>query len=223
MFFYVILLLVCIMNSFRCRNFMCIWVSSVIVCGDFLSMFHCVFVFGLIIAFLLSCSWFCLCMRSYCQRKGLNRCEPIGRAWCTHTHTGQGLPIIILSGPTGGSHHNRWLLLQKKAAVYQLTLSTTALWQKDRAFKTFGQQETFGRLSYVSVTTFILIFVWQHSHLWQVKKPKINSLSCKFRKEFFHQDQNISLLDLRLLLTGCFTEIFYKLSVYLTPSLVCFK
>ena len=170
-------------------------------------MFHCVFVS--IVVFLLSCFVILFVHALILSEK---RSEPVRTHWesLVHTHTGQGLPIIILTGPTGGSHHNRWLLLQKKAAVYRLTLSTTALWQKARAFKTFGQQETFGGLSYILVTTFTLIFVWQHSHLWQVKKPKINSLSCKFRKEFFHHDQNISLLDLRLPLTGCFTEIFLQ-------------
>jgi len=178
----------------------------VVIC---LSMFHCVFVFVFIVAFLLGCSViFCPCVHTV-REKVWTGANPLGELGA-HVHTGQGLPIIILTGPTGGSHHNRWLLLQKKAAVYQLTLSTTALWQKARAFKTFGQQETFGGLSYILVTTFTLIFVWQHSHLWQVKKPKINSLSCKFRKEFFHHDQNISLLDLRLPLTVCFTEIFLQ-------------
>ena len=190
------------MNRFRCRTFMCVWVS----------MCHCLWWFFVCVCF--DCCFFIellviLFVHAFILSE--KRSEPVRTHWesLVHTHTGQGLPIIILSGPTGGSHHNRWLLLQKKAAVYQLTLSTTALWQKDRAFKTFGQQETFGRL-YASVKTFILIFVWQHSHLWQVKKPKINSLSCKFRKEFFHQDQNISLLDLRLPLTGCFTEILLQ-------------
>ena len=192
------------MNSFRCRNFMCIWVSNVIVCGDFWACSTvCLCLFWSLLFNEVLCDFVCACVHT-AREKVWTGANPL------HWESTQGLPIIILSGPTGGSHHNRWLLLQKKAAVYRLTLSTTALWQKDRAFKTFGQQETFGRLSYILVTTFTLIFVWQHSHLWQVKKPKINSLSCKFRKEFFHQDQNISLLDLRLPLTGCFTEILLQ-------------
>jgi len=196
------------MNRFRCRTFMCVWVS----------MCHCLWWFfehvPLCVCF--DCCFFIELLRDFVcpcvytvREKVWTGANPLGELGA-HTHTGQGLPIIILTGPTGGSHHNRWLLLQKKAAVYRLTLSTTALWQKAWAFKTFGQQETFGGLSYTLVTTLTLIFVWQHSHLWQVKKPKINSLSCKFRKEFFHHNQNISLLDLRLPLTGCFTEIFLQ-------------
>ena len=197
------------MNRLRYRNFMCVWVSMCLCLWWFVwacsTVCLCLF---LSLLFYWVAQWFFV----HAFKLSEKRSEPVRTHWesLVHTHTGQGLPIITLSGPTGGSHHNRWLRLQKKAAVYRLTLSTTALWQKDRAFKTFGQQETFGRLSYILVTTFTLIFVWQHSHLWQVKKPKINSLSCKFRKEFFHQDQNISLLDLRLPLKGCFTEISFQ-------------
>ena len=145
------------------------WVC-VIVCGDFFEhvplcvCFDCCFFIELLRDFVCPCVY-------TVREKVWTGANPLGELGA-HTHTGQGLPIIILTGPTGASHHNRWFLLQKKAAVYRLTLSTTALWQKARAFKTFGQQETFGGLSYILVTTFTLIFVWQHSHLWQVKKPR---------------------------------------------------
>ena len=179
------------------------------VCGDFFEhvplcvcvCFDCCFFIELLRDFVCPCVY-------TVREKVWTGANPLGELGA-HTHR---------AGPAHNNTHrpHRWLPPQQMTSAAEEssclpidTFNHRSLTEA-RAFKTFGQQETFGGLSYILVTTFTLIFVLQHSHLWQVKKPKINSLSCKFRKEFFHQDQNISLLDLRLPLTGCFTEIFLQ-------------
>ena len=91
------------MSRFRCRTFMCVW----------LSMCHCLW------WFFWACSTVCLCLfwsllfnEVLCdfvcacvytaREKVWTGANPLGELGA-HTHTGQGLPIIILTGPTGGS------------------------------------------------------------------------------------------------------------------------
>ena len=73
----------------------------------FLSMFHCVFVS--IVAFLLSC-FVILFVHAFILSE--KRSEPVRTHWesLVHTHTGQGLPIIIL-------RPHRWLPPQQMTSA----------------------------------------------------------------------------------------------------------